>query len=158
MADYTRRTMKQYKWQWEFTNIFDKPQKISMRRLRWAVNKACALYQVKPPTVNKRMTKHGATSHYIYDTSKLHKPGRIELLSIHMNLPCVLHEVAHAIRFQRYPKLKEDDHGPTWLGIYIDLLDRFYVLPKHASKPSLAKWGLSFKRITPPGIKKARRR
>lgn len=157
MAEYSRRTMKQYRWQWEFSNIFDKPQALSLRRMRWIVSKACEMYQVKSPTVYKKRNA-SASSYYIYNTVRPDLAGSIQLIPIHMNIASLLHEVAHAIFWQRYSTREEDDHGPTWLGIYVDLLDRFYVLPKHASKPSLTKWGLTFKRIVPPGTKKARKR
>lgn len=145
--EYSRRTMKQYKWQWEFSNIFDKPA-ITLHRTRWAIRKACDMWKVPYPVVAQ--TKDKEASHYLCDTEKVKQTARIELLPIHMNLPVALHEVAHHIQAYRFPEAnKEDDHGPTWLGIYISLLDAFYVIPRHASEPSLKSKGLSFKRLNP---------
>lgn len=49
-------------------------------------------------------------------------PSRIALPRLHRTLPTVLHETAHAI-------LGGDQdggwHGPKWVSLYIDLLERF---------------------------------
>lgn len=38
------------------------------------------------------------------------------------------------------------DHGPVWLGLYIDLLDHFKILPRCMTEPSARKAGLKFKK------------
>ena len=55
----------------------------------------------------------------------------------------VAHEMAHVIA-HAYGVL-EPAHGPTWLGIYLWLLDRFLIIPKCASVPSAKAAGLKFK-------------
>lgn len=137
---YSRRSMKLYKWQWEMTNIFDKPQKISMNKIKWLVRKVASFHGIWPPSV--KFIK-GTISHYVYDPAYPHWPGQIQLSKHHVNIPIILHEMAHAVQWLRY-RAKEDDHGPVWLGVFVDLLDTFYVLPKSASVPSLHKAGLDF--------------
>jgi hypothetical protein len=61
----------------------------------------------------------------------------------------VAHEMAHVIT-HAYGIL-EPDHGPTWMGVYLWLLDHFKVVPKCASEPSARKAGLKFKRNVGPG-------
>lgn len=155
MAKYSKRTMKQYKWQWEFTNIFDRPA-LTLHRIRWLIRKACDIWDVPyPVVVEQKKTEDKEASHYICDTERVRQTARIQLLDVHMNLPAALHEVAHHIQAARFPEANaEDDHGPTWLGIYIHLLDQFYVLPRHATEPSLESKGLSFNRVLPPPPKK----
>lgn len=59
----------------------------------------------------------------------------------------VAHESAHII----HHACGYDDapHGPRWLGIYIDLLDYFQLIPRCMTEPSARKAGLKFKRMEP---------
>ena len=56
----------------------------------------------------------------------------------------VAHEAAHIICHNL--AVDEPDHGPTWLGVYIDLLDHFKILPRCMTEPSARKAKLKFKR------------
>jgi hypothetical protein len=48
------------------------------------------------------------------------------------NIPVVLHEAAHVITHTLSPR--SQDHGPTWLGVYLDLMVGFF--PASAIYPS----------------------
>lgn len=56
----------------------------------------------------------------------------------------VAHEAAHVICHAS--GIFKPDHGPEWLGIYIDLLDHYRILPRCMTEPSARKAGLKFKR------------
>lgn len=53
------------------------------------------------------------------------------------------HEVAHVIAHSY--GIEEPDHGPIWLGIYMQLLDKFKILPRCMTEPSARTAGLKFK-------------
>ena len=53
------------------------------------------------------------------------------------------HEFAHNVCFAN--GVSGPDHGPIWLGVYIDLLDWFKILPRCMTEPSARKAGLKFK-------------
>lgn len=56
----------------------------------------------------------------------------------------IAHEAAHIICHSN--GVDEAPHGPTWLGVYIDLLDHFKILPRCMTEPSARKARLKFKR------------
>lgn len=62
----------------------------------------------------------------------------------HRTLAVLLHEAAHAIVDWIVGPFSKAGHGKLWLGVFIELLDRFKVIPKHVSyysaKHANLKW------------------
>lgn len=67
----------------------------------------------------------------------------LRMLPEHLNPATVLHEVAHHIMLVRYGT-GYPDHGPAWLGVFVDLLVAFKVAPEEAILASLRARGLKF--------------
>jgi len=61
------------------------------------------------------------------------------------NVPTALHEAAHHIAWTFYGD-RIQDHGRTWLGIYLDLLVREKVAPEIALIASLKPFHLKYKK------------
>jgi len=53
------------------------------------------------------------------------------------------HEVAHWVCEHRHTNAQ--DHGPAWMRVYLQLLDRFKVLPLHVTTHSARLFGIKFK-------------
>lgn len=64
------------------------------------------------------------------------------------NAATALHEAAHQIAFALYGESIQD-HGPTWLGIYLDLLVRARVAPRVALEATLRSHGLTWRAVSP---------
>lgn len=109
---------------------------LSIPECRWVVHRACASYDVIPPTVFPGAVKaRWAYYHSIKHHISLNRPAQ--------NIPVALHEAAHAIVAALAPRAQ--DHGPTWLGVYLDLLIGF--LPASAIYPSARASGLRWDNI-----------
>ncbi len=151
MADYTRRSLKVYAWEDEF-GTFKKQMFDDLtgprRWARWAAKR----WDIPKPVIRKAGNRSATSWYRALDNS-------ISLRPNHWNAASTLHEMAHAIMFYRYNDafFEEDDHGPTFMGVYADLLDGAQILPKHAMLPSLDKHKISYKRLS-PRRKKARKR
>lgn len=115
-----------------------------LQACRATIQRACKAYSVKPPKV----TSHNVRSLSYYATTRL-------LISLQgrdpagtdkggLNIPTACHEAAHHIVWLRYGE-KVQDHGPTFLGIYIDLLFRNGVAPLVALEASAKSFGLTWR-------------
>lgn len=64
-----------------------------------------------------------------------------------MNEAIALHEAAHYITDRTYPRAA--DHGPTWLGVYLWLLEKAAVAPREALRATMRKHGLKWQQRAP---------
>jgi hypothetical protein len=139
--DLDPRRQAVYQWEdswpgWNYNSIGIKDCRILIRR-------ACKWYKVKPPTIvhhNVRSMSFAIpTKNYISLQGGEHKErgGR--------NVPTALHEAAHHIAWSLHGD-RIQDHGATWLGIYIDLLIRARVAPAVALEASARSFNLKWKR------------
>ncbi len=134
-----------YKWEGTWTDFNRKT--LSLRGCRQIVRRACRLYGVKAPTVFAGPVK----GRWAYYHSLKH---HISLNSVAMNIAISLHETAHAIVHTLAPRAT--DHGPTFLGVYLDLLSGYY--PAAALYGSAKKAGLVWDNRLLGRKKKARTR
>lgn len=135
-ADPSRK--KVYRWEddWPGWN----KNTLSLRSCRAVIVSACHAYDVAPPAVRQ----HGdglswsepEDENVISFQSKSRRPGNGG-----KNLPVALHEAAHHIVFHLHGK-RVQDHGPTFMRVYLDLLTRFRVAPRLALEVTARKWGL----------------
>lgn len=113
---------------------------IGIRACRKLIHQACDDYKVKCPTV---------TAHHIRSLSfSIPSKGYISLQGwAHerqggLNVATALHEAAHHIAFALYGN-RIQDHGATWLRIYLDLLIKARVAPEVALRASLRGFGIA---------------
>lgn len=96
---------------------------------RKIIRAVCKLYKVLPPSVTQHKTKE--YSYYLPDHSSISLLGGKKHKYGGRNPATALHEAAHHIAGQLHGK-KIQDHGPTFLRIYLDLLERAHVAPRIA--------------------------
>jgi len=115
-------------------------------------------HEMKPRALHK-MARHMAESYGVRKprllVKRIGREGRIMAMadgqdSIEVNhdmafftAHLVAHEMAHVV-CHAYGVM-EPPHGPTWLGVYLWLMDKYKILPLCASMPSARKAGLKFK-------------
>ena len=91
------------------------------KHMQEIVKHACRYYKVRRPKL-RIVTKGNRIFGQCFD-------DRIELNVQHhgRNIFTLLHELAHWIHHEKHPD--DESHGPRFVGYYIDLLDRYKVMP-----------------------------
>jgi len=123
-------------YQWEADWPDWNKDALGIKACRAAVRKACKHYKVRAPRVVH--TDTGSLSFSV--------PSK-NFISLHcggMNIPTALHEAAHHIAYALHGETVQD-HGPTFLGIYIGLLERAGVAPRTALEASARAHGLKWR-------------
>lgn len=115
---------------------------ISLRKCRLLIRQACEHYGVKAPTV---VTHDKGLSWSIPHLARISILGGEHRRPGHLNVPVALHEAAHHIAWIKYGN-KIQDHGPTFLGLYLDLLDRARVAPRLALEATARSFKLKWVR------------
>ncbi len=116
---------------------------IGIRACRKMVAVACGHYKVKCPTVTVHHKRSFSFSIPTKDYISIQGWGYEDRGGL--NVPTALHEAAHHIAWSLYGN-RVQDHGATWLGIYLDLLIRAKVAPEVALKASLKSFRLRYNR------------
>lgn len=122
------------------------------------IRTACAYYKVKSPRVSSWGRNYCWSPDTLASTSRILDKPVIRLNSGGQNWATCLHEAAHWILLYLAPKAQ--DHGSTWLGVYMWLLERASIAPRAALTASARKHKLRWKRRSPQsfGVKRGRRR
>jgi hypothetical protein len=115
---------------------------IGFNDCRRLVYLACDAYRVARPTIVQHpqrtfswsMPRHNRIS--IQGGERHATGGR--------NVATAMHEAAHHIAWHRHGE-RIQDHGPTFLGIYLDLLTRAKVAPRVALEASARSAGLRWR-------------
>lgn len=98
---------------------------------------------------------NGNARHKIASTIYEPEFHRIRLRPRHRRLNVVLHEAAHGIVDWLLGPYSRAAHGKAWLGVYIELLARFKVMPlrviEHSAKLAGLKWS---RRVSPKRIRR----
>lgn len=136
------QAQKCYEWTFEW---LDWNRKVStLAECRKIVGKVARAYGIsKPPVSSAPQTRR-----YSAYSEEEHT---ISLVPSHQNVAVTLHEAAHMVVHNCFRKAQ--DHGPTFLGIFLDLLDQYGVAPKAALYASARKAGLKWRRFTRRGRK-----
>lgn len=115
---------------------------VPLTECRTLVREACELYRVVPPSVGQH---HQVSMSYsvpeearISLQAKGSKPGRGG-----KNPSVALHEAAHHIAWHKHGD-RIQDHGPTFLRIYLRLLVKFKIAPRVALEASARSHGLKW--------------
>lgn len=140
-----------YAWENSFTKAA-KPA-YTPAEMRAAVERACRSYRVPAPQVHcvKRDKRNGKLlTSYSQADCRL-----IQIRPRHMTLDVALHEAAHFI-CDWILGWDLEIHGPQWLGIYMNLLVRFRVMPVSALIVTAKEKGLQWTplwRVSPRHIR-----
>lgn len=112
---------------------------VGINACRELIEAACRHYRVKLPKVKVHHVR--SISFSIPTKDYISLQGWAHEDRGGLNVPTALHEAAHHIAYALHGE-RIQDHGPTWLGIYLDLLVRAKVAPEVALKASLRSFGL----------------
>jgi hypothetical protein len=115
-----------YRWEDSFRSFVERTA--TRADLRKLIKKACSLYGVDAPAVQFRSRASGKRMRLSsdYDPSQ----HSITIGFTDCNHAIALHETAHAIIDEKYEQV--EDHGPEFLGVYLDLLEWANVAPRSA--------------------------
>lgn len=105
---------------YEYAQGWDKST-TSFKKISALIKRACKHFNVEPPEVR------------LHDSDELsYSIPELNIISMQkrggLSPQIALHEVAHHICFMLCGH-RAQDHGPSWLGIYIYLLERSKVAP-----------------------------
>lgn len=127
---------KFYAWTWQWMDWNRKT--ISLADCRALIRRACKAWKVKPPTVRSAPSTQTYSS---YDDVA----HRIELVTSHQNIAIALHEATHAICNDLFAD-RHQSHGPSFVAIYLHLMEQVGSCPPEALYASARKAGLKIAR------------
>lgn len=93
---------------------------LSVEQCDYVAQKALRLYGCDPVLLTRGSPKVYSWNHPVMREIEMQGPTRSGRGG--MNVATVLHEVAHQIVGDTHPSESIQDHGPTFLGVYRDLL------------------------------------
>lgn len=117
---------KVYAWEREWVDW--NTNSLSIHQCRRIIEQACDLFNVEHPLVHSHKGRYWSWQQE--DLIDLQDSGDDRPGYGQMNKPVALHEAAHYIHWRRGGR--GQTHGPTWLGIYMRLLEEFKVAPRLA--------------------------
>jgi hypothetical protein len=134
-----------YAWEesWGPWNFYS----LTLTECREWVEMSCAYYDVPPPRVRQHRTREYSWCHT--GMGVISMQGGKHRARGGRNPSQALHEVAHWIVFQRFGD-KPQDHGPTFLGVYMWLLEAACVAPRVALHASARAHGLKWRTDVSP--------
>ena len=129
-ARYLRDAQRRRVYDWENQNVVGKANDKVLDNTSCVelIIKACALYQIKAPSVSfpARVRQNARGGRY-----KISLPGWARKSSV------VLHEASHTICASFYAYGTVASHGPEFVKVLADLLVHFHVTPRSELKKSL---------------------
>ena len=117
---------------------------LTLEECRVAVRTACKLYGLKPPAVKQH--KYRGMSWCDGRVISMQAVGFRSRGG--KNIATTLHETAHFIVMRLYPRYRHD-HGPTYLGVFLWLLQAAKVAPRIALHASARYFGLRWREVPP---------
>ena len=119
---------------------------LTIRQCRDWIEAACRLYGVEPPRVTQHRTREYSYCHTTQGVISM-QGGRHGGRGA-KNCAISLHEAAHWIVFQRFHESTQD-HGPTFFGVYIWLLENSRIAPRVALQASARHEGITWRELSP---------
>lgn len=149
MTDGDPHKEKVYEWedgwaQWDYNSL-------TLPACRGLVRTACAKYGLAPPVVKQHNIR--SLSYCIPSKDVISLQGVGPDNKGGKNAAVALHEAAHYIAWKYFGE-KIADHGPTWLGIYMWLLEAAEVAPATALHATAREKGLRWRHMPPNLVKK----
>jgi hypothetical protein len=129
-------------YRWEETWPGWSHNHLNLRQCRELIRMACDHYKVKCPTVTQH--KGGTWAWSAPTLNRISMQGGEHMRQGSRNVPIVMHEVAHHIAWNLHGE-RIQDHGQTWLGIYLNLLVIAKVAPRLALEATLRSFNLKWK-------------
>ena len=114
------------------------------------IERACKRFGIKPPIVKQHDTNAVSWSTPQKNIISMQGYGPDGLGGL--NVPIALHEAAHHIIYHRVG-LRPQDHGPTFLGVYLWLLENAKVASGAALRASAKTGKLKWREIHPLAMK-----
>lgn len=143
-TDPQREALYGWEDEWRDWNV----NSLTLAECRWAVRTACAKYKLTAPPVGQ----HHAALYSHYDTGlnriSLQAKSRRNVKCGTKNLAICLHEATHYILWRKWGD-RVQDHGPTFLGIYLFLLNEARIAPLIALTASARAAGLRWRPMPP---------
>jgi hypothetical protein len=145
-----------YTWEGQWRDWAER--RVSLTECRKVVRTACAHYRVPPPKVSRWRKNFCWCPDTLAATSRILDKPVIRLNAGGQNWATCLHEAAHWVLLHLAPTAQ--DHGPTWLGVYMWLLEKASMAPRAALVASARKNKLRWRRRSPEsfGVNRGRRR
>lgn len=122
---------------------------LSLNDCRDWIEGACKLYGVEAPEIREHLND------YSWCDIKL---GVISMQGGErgkrggMNCAIALHEAAHWIVFKLFED-RPQDHGPTFFGVYVWLLENSRIAPREALHASARAFGIKWRKLDPETCK-----
>lgn len=129
-------------YQWEDDWLLWNRNTHSLPVLRKIIRVVCKLYKVTAPAVSGHKNKQ--YSYYLPGRHSISLQGGKKHRYGGRNPATALHEAAHHIAGQLHGKTIQD-HGPTFLRIYLDLLERARVAPRIALEATARSHSLKWR-------------
>lgn len=123
---------------------------LTLTECRDWVEFACRLYDVEPPSVRQHRSNEYSWCHT--GMGIISMQGGKHRARGGRNTATVLHEAAHWITFKLFSD-RPQDHGPTFLGVYLWLLESARVAPRTALHASARSHGLKWRDLGPEQCK-----
>ena len=115
---------------------------LSLKECETLVHAACDAHKVPRPSVSQHQKRSFSWS--IPSKNLISIQGGEHRGRGGRNVATVLHEAAHHIAWHLYGE-RIQDHGPTFLGVYLELLIRARVAPKIALESTARSFKLKWK-------------
>ena len=119
MSYHDSQVRQVYAWQNTIRHEFDE---ISEAVIPHLISAACEYAGIKVPRLRYNVNMQ-SMAHYTPSTNVITLPGTSA--SWAHRTDTVLHEVAHAVHRAHPDRLHHQTHGPEFMLIYLDLLDKF---------------------------------
>lgn len=116
---------------WEMEWVEWNKETLSLVQARRYIAEACRVFGVDKPAVRQHKSNEDSITWTPTSILEMIIPPYIDLNADHKNPAICLHEAAHHICFSLHGN-RPENHGPTWLGIYLALLILAKVAPKEA--------------------------
>lgn len=119
---------------------------LTIAQCRDWIEGACQLWGVDPPQVTQHRTREESYCHVKWGVISMQggkhggRGGK--------NCAITLHEAAHWIVFQKFSD-QPQDHGPTFFGVYIWLLENSRIAPREALQASARAFGIHWRELSP---------
>ncbi len=113
---------------------------LTLEECRWWINEACKRFDVPTPHVQRHFTREYPYCNVTRRIISMSRKG--------MNAATCLHEASHMIAWDYFGDSIQD-HGRTFMGIYLHLLEYAKIAPRIALTASARSHGIRWREMSP---------